>query len=468
MRLFRAFVVLACLAVFALAGCGLNPSGNGTGTTLRVANLIPGSTSVTVTAGDSAFMSGAPFETITSYADIPAGTYTFNVNIAGTTTPAFSSVNTLFNVSAYTFLTYGQTTTVGGLMLADTLLQNVPTGNFALRLANVSPTAGVLDVYLTAPGADLSAVSPIVTAVAYQSNSAFINTAQGTYQLRLTRSGTKEVVFDAPAPAFADGSGQTVVAYSRGSGRLVNVVLLTSSGAATIIDNRVAQIKAVNASSVASPLNVFVDSGLTLANVPYTGVSNYQSVAAGARTITVEAAATPGATLLTTTPTLKAATDTSIALYGAAGSLGALVLTDANVSTHHRSRAGALRQRLAGPPGARRLCQPGAGCIGCAAEFGVGVRVAGRGRRRHGVPVRFRPCGNHDARSHAAGGHADAGRHLHHLRDGPGERAARHCRPGLLTAAPGRRAVTSRERPGSPRPASRRSARPRGARRRLR
>jgi hypothetical protein len=333
MRPFRAFVVLACLAVFALAGCGLNPSGNGTGTSLRVANLIPGSKSVTVTAGGTAFMSGAPFETITAYADIPAATYTFNVNFSGTATPAFSTVNTLLNVSAYTMLTYGQTTTVGGLILDDTVLQNVPTGNFALRLANVSPTAGVVDVYLTAPGTDLAAVSPIVTAVAYQSNSAFINVPQGTYQLRLTRTGTKEVIFDGPAPDFADGSGQTVVAYSRGSARLVNVVLLTSSGAATIIDNRLAQIKAVNASSVASPLNVFVDGALTLANVPYTGVSNYQRLAAGARTITVEAAATPGAALLTTTPTLKAATDSSIALYGAAGSLGALVLTDANVST---------------------------------------------------------------------------------------------------------------------------------------
>ncbi|MEO8676707.1 MAG: DUF4397 domain-containing protein [Casimicrobiaceae bacterium] len=335
MRLVRAFVVLASLAaaVFALAGCGLNPSGNGTGTTLRVANLIPGSTSVTVTAGGTAFMSGSPFETITSYADIPAGPYTFSVNLAGATTPAFSIVNTLFNVSAYTFVTYGQTTTVGGLLLADTLLQNVPTGNFALRLANVSPTAGAVDAYLTAPGADLAAVSPIVAGIVYQSNSAFINVPLGTYQLRLTRTGTKEVIFDAPAPAFADGSGQTVVAYSRGSARLVNVVLLTSAGASTIINNQLAQIKAVNASSVASPLNVFVDGALTLANIPYTGVSNYQRVAAGARTITVEAAATPGATLLTTTPTLKAATDTSIALYGAAGSLGALFLTDANVST---------------------------------------------------------------------------------------------------------------------------------------
>ena len=335
MRLVRAFVVLAHLAVavFALAGCGLNPSGNGTGTTLRVANLIPGSTSVTVTVGGTAFMSGSPFETITSYADIPAGAYVFNVNLAGATTPAFSITSTLFNVSAYSFVTYGQSTAVGGLLLADTLLQNVPTGNFALRVANVSPTAGAVDAYLTAPGADLTGVSPIVAGIVYQSNSAFINVPQGSYQLRLTRTGTKEVIFDAPAPAFADGSGQTVVAYSRGSARLVNVVLLTSAGASTIINNQLAQLKAVNASSVVSPLNVFVDGMLTIANIPYTGASNYQRVAAGARTITVEAAATPGATLLTTTPTLKAATDTSIALYGAAGSLGALVLTDANVST---------------------------------------------------------------------------------------------------------------------------------------
>ena len=333
MRLLRALVVPISLAAFALAGCGLNPSGDGTGTTLRVANLIPGSTSVTVSAGGTPFMSGAPFETLTTYQGIAAGSYVFNVNIAGTTAPVYTTSNTLLNVSAYTFLAYGETTNVGGLLLSDTVLTNVPTGDFALRLANVSPTAGAIDIYLTAPGADLSAVSPIVTGVFYQANSAFVSVPLGNYQLRLTRTGTKEVIFDAPTPSAADRSGQTVVAYSRGSARLVNVVLLTTGGAATIVNNRLAQLKAVNASSVASPLNLFVDGNLTLANVPYTGVSNYQRVNAGTRTVTVEAAATPGATLLTTSPTLTAATDTSIALYGSAGSLGALVLTDANVST---------------------------------------------------------------------------------------------------------------------------------------
>ena len=143
----------------------------------------------------------------------------------------------------------------------------------------------------------------------------------------------KQVIFDAPMPSSTQGSAQTVVAYSRGSGHLVNVALLTTGGAATIIDNKLAQFKAINASSVASALNVFVDGSLTLANIPYTGFSNYVAQIAGKRTMTVEASATPGATLLTTSPTLTAATDTSIALYGSAGALGALVLADANVST---------------------------------------------------------------------------------------------------------------------------------------
>lgn len=333
MRQLRALLVPICLAVFALAGCGLNPSGKGTGTTFRAANFIPGSTSVSVTVGGTSVMSGSPFETITPYQDIPAGTYTVTVNIAGFSIPVFTVSEALNNVSAYTFATFGSAANVVGVMLDDTLFINIPANNFALRLANASPTAGGIDIYLTAPGADISTASPLITGMFYAASSAFINVPLGNYQLRLTRAGTKEVIFDAPAPSFADASGQTVLAYSRGSGQLVNVALLTTGGPGTIIDNRLAQFKAINASSVASPLNVFVDGDITLANIPYTGFSNYQVVNAGTHTITVEAAATPGATLLTTSPTLTPATDTSIALYGSAGSLGALVLTDANVST---------------------------------------------------------------------------------------------------------------------------------------
>ncbi len=331
MRCFRALLV--CLAALALGACGLNPSGSGTGTTLRVANLMPGTTAVTVDVNGSAFMTAAPFETFTGYQDIPAGNYTFDILLGGSPTPVFTTVNALANVSAYTFIPYGPTTLPGGLLLDDTLAVHVPSGEFGFRLVNVSPTAGLIDAYLTAPGADLASASPVVSSLAYNTFSNFINVPLGSYELRITRSGTKEVIFDSLLPAAPNSGGQTVVAYTRGSARLVNVAVFTDGSAATTLPNRLARLKMVNASAVASPLNLFVDGNLTLANVPYTGVSNYQDIDAGPRAITVEAAATPGAALLSTTPTFTPATDTSIALYGSAGALGALILTDANVTT---------------------------------------------------------------------------------------------------------------------------------------
>lgn len=334
MRPLRALLVPACLIAFALVGCGnLNPSGSGTGTSIRVANLVPGPTLVTVTASGNTYLKAAPFETITGYQDITAGVYTFNVLLGTSTTPALALPGALANVSAYTFVPFGPTSGVGGLLLPDTFLNNIAGGNFAFRLASVSPTAGLIDAYLTAPGADLAALSPIASGIAYGASSVFISVPLGNYELRLTRAGTKEVIFDAPAPTAAEGAGQTVVAYSRGSGKLVNVALLVTNGGGQLVNNALAQFKVLNASSVPSPLNVFVDGGLTLANVPYTGVSSYQTTLAGTRNITVEAAATPGATLLTTSPALGPATDTSIALTGSAGSLAALVLSDFNVST---------------------------------------------------------------------------------------------------------------------------------------
>ena len=56
MRFTRAFAVTACLVALALGGCGLNPSGSGTGTTVRVANLMPGTTAVTVAANGTEYM----------------------------------------------------------------------------------------------------------------------------------------------------------------------------------------------------------------------------------------------------------------------------------------------------------------------------------------------------------------------------------------------------------------------------
>jgi len=151
--------------------------------------------------------------------------------------------------------------------------------------------------------------------------------------LRITAAGTKDVIYDTAARTFSEHSATDVVVYSKGSSKLPNVALLNhdSAGSGAVVDNVLAEYKVVNASQVSSPLNVLVDGGLQLSNIPYTGVSNYQRVSAGSHTFDVQATATPGASILSLQATLAPATDTSFALVGPAGGLQAIVLKDDNL-----------------------------------------------------------------------------------------------------------------------------------------
>jgi hypothetical protein len=114
---------------------------------------------------------------------------------------------------------------------------------------------------------------------------------------------------------------------------------IDSTGTGQVFDSGLAEIKVLNGTSLGAPINVFVDGVLTLANVPFAGVSSYQIVAVGQRTVTVQSASTPGADLLTIPVNLAPATDTSIAVSGSAGDLRSLVLNDNNLpSAVNRAR----------------------------------------------------------------------------------------------------------------------------------
>src|SRR5215213_9048523 len=59
-----------------------------------------------------------------------------------------------------------------------------------VRIVNMSPTAGAVDVFITAIGVDLSNATPRVTNLAYQSASAYFPVTPGAYQIRAVPAGT--------------------------------------------------------------------------------------------------------------------------------------------------------------------------------------------------------------------------------------------------------------------------------------
>lgn len=345
MNVRRILYVLLCLAAATLSGCN---SGNGVGampinTQVRVVNLIPNAPAITVVMDSTTtLVSGLGFEQQTLYLDVTSGTHDFVVTGGSSTSTLVNVMEDLANGQPYTLVVYGPMEAASSQFLTDGPISFVEdglgvtipnAGTFAIRLANVASGVGALDLYLTTPGADLSLTAPTIVNTSLGVTTVFTPVNTGTYELRITTTGTKNVVYDTQPFTFTDQSIVQFVAYGKGSSKLVGVDLLNldTQGSGQFLPSLLAQFKLVNASSVGTPLNVLVNGALTLTNIPFAGVSNYTETLAGSQTLSVESAATPGASLLTFTPNFAPATDSSIVVTGSAGALQVLVLTDNNM-----------------------------------------------------------------------------------------------------------------------------------------
>ncbi len=269
---------------------------------------------------------------MTTYQQIDSGLREVQISVAGSSTNVIDVTPTFVADNAYTFVAFGAVGAATGIVVNDTLTVDPGAGMFALRVINGASNNGAVDIYVTPPGEDLNTVSPSIAGVAYGTTSPFVNLPAGNREVRVTAANTKQVIYDAPAQTFGERAQVEAVVYSRGSSTLVNVAFLNidDTGTGSIGNSQLARFKAVNGSSVGSPLNVFVDQDLALSNIPFAAASSYQTIAAGVRTLTVEAMATPGAALLTLTPTFPSATDTAIAITGPAGALTATLYNEPN------------------------------------------------------------------------------------------------------------------------------------------
>ena len=341
MRLYHTIVATLLAVALSLAGCN---TGNGvvsvssTKANLRIVNLIPNARGpLDVTLDNSAFASGLAFETLQQYQQINSitqanPTQTIQATVTGSVSSLITTTIAPIGETNYSYIMFGPVTAPVGQLYDDTVT-DPGAGNINVRVINAAAGIGSVDVYLTPPGTDLKLVAPSVAGVGYGSPSGFGTLPIGNLELRVTVAGSKDPIYDSPPQNYAERAQFEVVVYSRESGLLVNVALLNFDDAGTgrIINSLMARFKVVNASLVSSALNVFLNGSLLLSNIPFASASGYQNTTATMPTLSIEATATPGATLLTTNPSLTPATDSSIVLEGAAGALTATVLTDHNL-----------------------------------------------------------------------------------------------------------------------------------------
>lgn len=117
---------------------------------------------------------------------------------------------------------------VGGSAVTGVVTTDVntvsPATEARVRIVNMSPTAGPVDVFITAVGADLATATPRASNLANQAASAYFALAPGTYQYRAVPAGTApanrgaNVRITLSPFTLAGGTGRTIVAADNNVG----------------------------------------------------------------------------------------------------------------------------------------------------------------------------------------------------------------------------------------------------------
>ena len=117
---------------------------------------------------------------------------------------------------------------VASFSTKDTNNVTIAAGQTRGRIVNLSPAAGSIDVFVTAPNADLSTATPVAANLSAQSASLYFTIpALGTYQIRAvpaatapgSRSSSVLVSVTPTSPAsLAVGTGHTIVIADRAQG----------------------------------------------------------------------------------------------------------------------------------------------------------------------------------------------------------------------------------------------------------
>jgi hypothetical protein len=319
--------------------------------------------------------------TLSMQAETPTGA----VTVIPTTTINFAQGND------YVVAAEGPYASIGSDVFPHALSTVDPSAT-RIQVLNAAPTEPSIAVYLTAPGADLTASTPLgAGSLAFMGATAPADVTSGSYEIRITAAGTTTpVLFDSGAITLIGGTDLVITALQNvGPGTAPVVLGLTDAfgNDSTLFDiSTPATLRVVNASPNSPPLSVtvFDNSGPLVpavgvvigAPLAYESFTQYESQAPGNYTIQFTPASNVNQTVTSLPLTLNAGTQQTIYALGAYATLG----TEATFDNRRRVATGAKLRLVQASPAAGfvdvYLTAPGAGIASMAPAI-VGIPFGG-------------------------------------------------------------------------------------------
>lgn len=193
---------------------------------VRVVHASPDAPAVDVLVDGAEVLSDVPYLAASGYLAVPAGSRNLMVNAAGSSTTVIDADVDLADGADYTVIASGVLGSIAPIVLEDD--NSAPAaGNVRIRAIHGAPGAPAVDIYVTAPGADLAGETPALTGVEFGDVADYLEAPAGTYQVRITPAGSQTVVIDSGALTLGSGQVRTAIAVdAEGGGGPFDLLLL--------------------------------------------------------------------------------------------------------------------------------------------------------------------------------------------------------------------------------------------------
>jgi len=217
MKMIRTIAALASAAAL-LAACG--GGGDDVGKEVGLQNplihfvhAIPGGPTVDFLVNGSPLQTGITYKTVTNFANINTGATSVSFTATGTTTPALASGSfpDVAKGHEYTVLALPSLTGADIGLIDDPFDKGLLSNDARVRGFNATANSQNVDLYLVAPGTDISTVAPTLAGIAFKnavppSGQDSVYMSGGNYTAIVTTAGSKTPIFQSETFSLANNA----------------------------------------------------------------------------------------------------------------------------------------------------------------------------------------------------------------------------------------------------------------------